>query len=126
MESDQVTGPELAVDGQIEKGELAQVSGELESESDRPDLLELERRLLPNELAAIPSGPFARLVHDVLLSQIGGRTWAHGRLLLGECQLSARSGRLRIATADCMRLNNDRLFKAGRTQVVAWLAQGAD
>jgi hypothetical protein len=46
---------ELAVDPQIERGEVAQVALHLQANADCPDLLELERRLLADELALVSS-----------------------------------------------------------------------
>jgi hypothetical protein len=50
----EVAGSKFAVNGQIEQGEFAPTLGELQTNADRPDLSELERRLLTNELALVP------------------------------------------------------------------------
>src|ERR1700685_2876608 len=51
---DQVAAPELAVDSQVEQSEFAATIGELQSNADRPDLSELERCFLADELALVP------------------------------------------------------------------------
>ena len=47
-------GYRIAVDAQVDEGELAHPSLHLESDAKRPDILELERRLLPDDLALVP------------------------------------------------------------------------
>ena len=46
-QSHEVASPQLAVDSQVEQGEFAATVCDLEADSDRPDLFELERGLLP-------------------------------------------------------------------------------
>jgi hypothetical protein len=50
----EITGPKFAVYRQIEQGEFSAPIGELQAHAYGPDLFELERRLLTNELALIP------------------------------------------------------------------------
>ena len=53
-QANEITGTKFTVDGQIEQGEFAPPNGELQSNANSPDLFELERRLLANELALVP------------------------------------------------------------------------
>lgn len=48
-EAHEITGSELAVDGQVEQGQIAQPPSQLKSDPNRPDLLELERWLGPDQ-----------------------------------------------------------------------------
>jgi hypothetical protein len=50
----EVAGAQLAVDGQIEQGQLAGIVGHLQANLDRTDFLEFEGRLLANKLAFVP------------------------------------------------------------------------
>jgi hypothetical protein len=50
----EIAAAELAVQGEIEKGELADSLGELEADSDCSDLLEAQRWLLAYQLALVP------------------------------------------------------------------------
>jgi hypothetical protein len=50
----QVTGSKLAVDGEVEQRQLAATVGELQADSDRPDLFELKRRFLTYKLSFVP------------------------------------------------------------------------
>ena len=54
LERDEVAAAQLAVDAEVEQGEFAHPSLHLEADAQRPDVLELERRLLPDELALVP------------------------------------------------------------------------
>jgi hypothetical protein len=54
LEADQVAAAQLAVDTQIEQGELAYPTRHLEPDAKDPDVLELERCLLPDDLALVP------------------------------------------------------------------------
>ena len=57
VEANQVASPQqLAVDGEIEESQLADVPSQLQPDPDGPDLLELGRGLLADELAAVPGG----------------------------------------------------------------------
>ena len=49
--TDEVAAPQLAVDGEIEKSEIAKVAREFEARSDRPDLFRQQRPFLANEPA---------------------------------------------------------------------------
>ena len=46
--------PKLAVDSQVEQGEFSNSLLHLQPDAQSPDVLELERRLLPNDLALVP------------------------------------------------------------------------
>jgi hypothetical protein len=54
LELYEIAGTELAVDGQIEQGEFAAPTGELQANANGPNLFQLEGCLLPDELALIP------------------------------------------------------------------------
>src|SRR5690606_4198834 len=54
LQSDQVAAAQLAVDTQVEKCELTHPVLHLEPYAERPDVLEFERRLLPDDLALVP------------------------------------------------------------------------
>jgi hypothetical protein len=54
LHGDQVTAPKLAVDAQVEQGQLTHSVLYLEPYSKRPDVLDLERGLLTNDLALFP------------------------------------------------------------------------
>ena len=54
LEGNEVTSAKLAVDAKIEERELAHALVELKANSERPDVLRLERRLLPDNLALVP------------------------------------------------------------------------
>jgi hypothetical protein len=54
LQADQVTAAELAVDSQVEECQLAHPVLHLEADSERPDVLELERCLLADDLALVP------------------------------------------------------------------------
>ena len=56
-QTDQVTRPQLAVDGEIEKCQFTDVLSELKSNSDRPDFALLERWLLPDQFSLVPGHP---------------------------------------------------------------------
>jgi hypothetical protein len=53
-ERDEVAATQLAVDAQVEQGELSHPAVHMESDAQRPDVLELEWRLLPDDLALVP------------------------------------------------------------------------
>jgi len=54
LEADKVTPAQLAVDPQVEKRKLAHTTFHLKADSKRPDVLELEWRLLADDLALVP------------------------------------------------------------------------
>jgi|ERR1700691_2289317 hypothetical protein len=54
LKPDQIAGTELAVYCQVEKGKLAPPIGELQTHANGPDLLQLERCLLSENLAFVP------------------------------------------------------------------------
>lgn len=53
-EGDEIAAAQFAVDTQVEEGEFADPPRHLESHAKCPDILEFERRLLPNDLAFVP------------------------------------------------------------------------
>jgi hypothetical protein len=53
-QSDQVAAPELAVDRQVEHGQVAKPLLPLEMKADGPDLLAFERRFRPDEAPFVP------------------------------------------------------------------------
>jgi hypothetical protein len=54
LEADQVASTQLAVDAEVEEGEFAHSALHLKPNSKCPDVLELERRLLADDLALVP------------------------------------------------------------------------
>ncbi|MEA1052386.1 hypothetical protein U5801_21630 [Lamprobacter modestohalophilus] len=58
----QVTSAQLTVDSQVEKGKVTKPLAELQPDADRPNLLQLQRRLLPNGSALVPRHTDAGLV----------------------------------------------------------------
>lgn len=54
LERDEVASAQLAVDAEVEQCEFAPPSLHLEGDAQRPDVLELEGRLLPDKLALVP------------------------------------------------------------------------
>jgi hypothetical protein len=66
----EIAGAELAVDGQVEKGEISTATCDLESYANRPYLLKFEGGFLAYELSFVPrltSGRESAGVHDRLL-----------------------------------------------------------
>ena len=57
LQSDEIAATQLAVDAQVEQRELAHPVLHLEADAERPDFLELERGLLPHDLALVPRLP---------------------------------------------------------------------
>lgn len=53
----QVTAPQLAVDGQVEEGQVPSVPGQSWADTDALDLSELQQRLLPSGFALKPGLP---------------------------------------------------------------------
>jgi hypothetical protein len=54
FEADQVASAQLAVDAEVEQRQFAHPAFHLQSDAQGPDVLELEGRLLPDELALVP------------------------------------------------------------------------
>src|SRR4030095_3030958 len=54
LEANEVAATELAVDAEIEECQLTQSILHLQPDAQRPDVLELEWRLLPDDLALVP------------------------------------------------------------------------
>ena len=71
LQGNEVASTQLAVNTQVKQRELAYPVLHLEADAERPDVLELERSLLPDDLALVPrlamSG-VARGFHDGLPS----------------------------------------------------------
>ena len=65
--TDQIASTKLAVDSQIENGEIADGTRILQADAESPDVLRFERRLLADELALIPRVAFLDDFHDSLL-----------------------------------------------------------
>ena len=53
-EPDEITPAQLAVNAQVEQRKVARTDLHLEADPYRPDVLNLQRRLLPDELSLIP------------------------------------------------------------------------
>jgi hypothetical protein len=71
LQSDEIAPTQLAVDAQVEERELAHPVLHLETDTERPDVLELERGLLPDDLALVPrlaKSVDACVAHDGLSS----------------------------------------------------------
>jgi hypothetical protein len=51
---DQVAAAQLAVDGEVEEGEVAQLVRQLQANPDRSDLPHFQRRLGAGQLALVP------------------------------------------------------------------------
>jgi hypothetical protein len=76
-ELDEVARAQLAVDTQIKKGKLPQPALHLQANAECPDLLQLERGFLTDQLALVPClamGLSTGFVHDHLLSVEGDST----------------------------------------------------
>jgi hypothetical protein len=69
----QIARPQLAVDGEVEYSELPNSVSDLKAHSNSPDIFELQRRFLPDELALVP-GNSSRDVNEL----------SHDRLPFGE------------------------------------------
>jgi hypothetical protein len=54
LQGDEIAPAQLTVDTQVEKCELAHPVLHLEADAERPDVLQLERGLLPDDLALVP------------------------------------------------------------------------
>ncbi len=72
-QGNQITAPQLAVDGQVEQGKLPGSVGDPELDADCPDFLELEGQLWPDQPPLVPGYPATG-------GRLGG-VGAHGRLL---------------------------------------------
>jgi hypothetical protein len=59
LQFDQVAAAQLAVDRQVEQGQVARLPLQFKADSDRPDLLRLQRRLLTDNLSLFPGQPCA-------------------------------------------------------------------
>jgi hypothetical protein len=54
FEGDEVASSQLAVDAEVEERQFSHPALHLEADAQRPDVLELEGRLLPDDLALVP------------------------------------------------------------------------
>ena len=54
LKPDEIAASQLAVNGQIEQSKVSGAAGQLEANSNRPDLMQLQWRLLPDQLALVP------------------------------------------------------------------------
>jgi hypothetical protein len=54
LESDEIASAQLAVDAQVEQREFAYATHHLEADAERPDVFELEGRLLSDDLFLVP------------------------------------------------------------------------
>jgi len=54
LQADEVAAPKLAVDSQIEEGELSHPAFHLQANTEGPDFFDLERHLLTDDLALVP------------------------------------------------------------------------
>ena len=59
-QSHQITRPQLAIDAEIKQGEFARAVLDLQPDPNRPNVLDLQRRLLSDQLALVP-GHLCRL-----------------------------------------------------------------
>jgi hypothetical protein len=66
-----ITPSKLAVDCEIEHGEVANAAFNLELRPDRPDVFWSQRRLCPGQLALVPRQPFMRCRRSIHLIQHG-------------------------------------------------------
>ncbi len=62
-QADEIAAPKLAVDGQIEHGEVTDRMGILEVDADGPNVFGLERWLLADELPLVPGFAFVDGFH---------------------------------------------------------------
>ena len=67
-QADEVTPSQLAVDREVEHGEVAHSVSVLQMDADGPDVFGLERRLLANQLPLVPGFPMFAGFHDGLLA----------------------------------------------------------
>lgn len=66
--SDEVTGSQFAVEGQVEQGQIPNPMSDLEPDPNGPNLFCLERRLRSDQLASVPRcGGSAGMVGDLVL-----------------------------------------------------------
>jgi hypothetical protein len=78
FELDEVAATQFAVDAEVEQRELSDTVRHLEANSQRPDVLQLERRLLANDLALVPwraRRGHLGVLHDGLPSVKGSPTY---------------------------------------------------
>ena len=63
-QADEVASAQLAVDGQVEHGQISHLVGVLQVDADRPDILGLQRGLLANQLSLVLRWPMLVGFHD--------------------------------------------------------------
>jgi len=96
-EFDQITASEFAIDGQVKQRQVPESVGQLESNPDCPDLLELEGRLLTDKLAFVPWNASLWIVGEMMhvgSSIFRERTptiYRSNRRLPTHCRLSYRA-----------------------------------
>jgi hypothetical protein len=54
LQFDEITSTRLAIDGDIKKCKVSEVTAQLKSDSDRPYVFQSERRFLPCQLSFVP------------------------------------------------------------------------
>lgn len=71
LQGNEIAAPELAIDTQVEERKFTHSVVHLQTHTERPDVLELERGLLPHDLALVPRLATSRIgngTHDGLPS----------------------------------------------------------
>src|ERR1700737_1265401 len=78
-DGDDITAAQLAIDCQIEHGQVASAAFDLKFRPDRPDVFGSQRWLCPGQLALVPGQPFMRrrgsiylILHGLLLGYRAG------------------------------------------------------
>jgi hypothetical protein len=66
--SNQVTGPQLAVDCEIEQGKVPYMTAELKAYANRPDFIPLQRGFLTGDLSLVPGHAHTRARAQTLWS----------------------------------------------------------
>jgi hypothetical protein len=67
MQIDEIAAAQLAVDREVEHGQVSNLMRVLKLNSDGPDVLRLQRWLLTDQLAFVPGFPVMSRFHDRLL-----------------------------------------------------------
>jgi hypothetical protein len=74
---DEIARPQLAIDGQVEEPQLSRAMTDLQPHSNCLDILQLQRSLLPNQLALVPGRlarcNMSRWFHDGLPAVVDDR-----------------------------------------------------
>lgn len=107
----QITRPELAVDGDIEQGEFSSSLAQPQSNPDRLDLLELERRFLPYELTFVPRLVTRRRVGEQV------HEWSPSSMNAGlECATSVNAQSERKRSLTRLRFAGARFIRGARVR----------